>query len=145
MLCENLTLYNIGRIAVSKWRPLAKILLVMHAFPIDWRIAEQNTELTVPRECHVHCAHRSKEFFVDRRVPHCVRHRRVLPNVPKSIIGDFLDVYEPIHQILVSCIATFHDDVVDGGCEPGVANEREPKGVALLVAMIALTEGDNIV
>ena len=50
---------------------------------------------------------------------------------------------EPIHEVLIARIAEFHDDVIDSGRESGVANKGEPKSMALLVTVSALTEGDH--
>ncbi|MEI8154623.1 MAG: hypothetical protein WCG92_24020 [Hyphomicrobiales bacterium] len=52
---------------------------------------------------------------------------------------------ESIDQILVARVAAFNDDIVHGRGEPGVANERQPKGMTLLVAVSAITERDHVV
>src|SRR5438093_1580934 len=59
-----------------------------------------------------------------------------------TIIRHVLTADKPIHEILISGIAKFHNDIVDRGREPGIVNERKPKSVDLLVTVIVAERYD---
>ena len=120
-----------------------KVLQVIHSVPVNWRIAEENTKLAFTWQSRVDRAHHTKELLVDWRIPRRMRLGRVLPHLTKRFIRDVIPATEPIHDVLITRITEFDDDVIDSGRESGVANKGEPKSMALLVTVSALTEGDH--
>jgi hypothetical protein len=47
----------------------------------------------------------------------------VLPDIAKRVLRNVFAAHESIHPILVSRVAEFDDDVVNGRGEPGIANQ----------------------
>lgn len=72
-----------------------------------------------------------------------MRLRGVLPYLPKGFIGDILSPDEPVHEVLIPRVTKFDDNIVDRGRESGVANKRQPKSMALLIAVSTLSECDQ--
>src|SRR5438067_8969136 len=123
--------------------PLAEILLG-HTIPVDRRITEQDAKPARPGERHVDCTYRSKELLVDWSVKCRERLCRVLPDSAKRQVWNVLALDKPVHDVLIQCVASFNDDVVHRSGESGIANKGQPKRVALLVAVVAFTEGDDL-
>ena len=55
--------------------------------------------------------------------------RRILPGFPQLRVWHLAPADESVHHRLVPCATELNDDVVDDGCEPGVADECETHGV----------------
>ena len=70
--------------------------------------------------------------------------RGVPPDLAQLGLGDVVTVDETVYQVLIQCVPPLHGDVIDGRREPGVANQREPKLVGLLVA-VRIADGDYLV
>lgn len=65
-----------------------------------------------------------------------------LPDPPKIGIRYGGTLYEPIDQLLITCVAEFDDDVVHTFGEAGMAYQRQSQRVRLLIP-VRIPEGDN--
>jgi hypothetical protein len=71
--------------------------------------------------------------------------RRVLPRTAQLRERYILAPDEPIHRLLIPRIAGLDDDIVDERGETRIANQREPEGVPLLVAVRAFVDRHDVV
>jgi hypothetical protein len=69
--------------------------------------------------------------------------RRVLPRRPEFFGGDLITSNETVHECLMPCTAELDHDVIDDRSESRIADQREPKCMALFVAVPTLPEGNN--
>ena len=144
LLREHLPLNQVRGIPVAHERPGHQILDAVNLVPIHWRIAKQDPKLATPRTRGIQRTDFTQESAIDRQVTRRPwRTDGVLPGHAKGDFGNLLAANEPIHHVLVARVSALDDDVVDRGSEPGVANERESKGVSLLVPVIAFTQRDE--
>jgi hypothetical protein len=64
--------------------------------------------------------------------------------VAQCLVADRLAAHEPVHEGLVTGVAELHDEIVDHLGEPSVAEQREAKGVALLVPVVLAQRHDAV-
>ena len=76
-------------------------------------VLKEDTQPAAFGERPVQHRDRAEEVLIDRRVNEHLGLRRVLPDMPKDILGDALAAGEPIHHVLIFGVADLHDDVVD--------------------------------
>ena len=113
-----------------------------HLAPVNWRIAEEHSDLQFRRAPGIHGANGAKELFVDRQVPGFFNLRRVLPDVSKFFVGDGATGDEAIDERLIARVAELDDDVVEDALEPPILYESHAKRMALGVAVV-IADGDE--
>src|SRR5579859_1372216 len=126
-------------------RSFIELLSVFDFRPIDRRIAQQDTNLTVFRERGIHIAHRTKKPLKDGTIPHIVGLRSVLPSLAELIFGYVFPRNEPVHHLLIKGISAFNYDIVHDVSKFGVPDQRNPKSISLFTSVAAIANRDDIV
>ena len=137
---DNLTSYDVRRMAVPLTRPPVQIAERANVFPFDGWIAQEHSNLAFARKRRIDITDCSEHFFVDRQVPYISGLRRIAPRSCEHVRRDVLAADESVHYVLIPRASALDDDVVDHGGKARIAKQRKAESVSLLVAVAAFTE-----
>ena len=119
---HDLALYDVCKMSVA---PVVHVLVGRVAYdrPVDRWVAEYHADLLADRQPGIQGADRFEHLLIHRRRPNTRDYRRVFPNPLELIMCDTFTGHIAVGNVLITSIAEFDDDVVDGIGELGVAQQ----------------------